>query len=125
MEEWASLFRLLGNPDRLCIFYLLVYHRDWLCVCEIVDATGLAQYQVSKHLRLLRQAGLIEGKREGRWTHYHACTGERAKRLQVFLLKEIPADALTTELVRLRRRLALRHKGRCVIGFKGGTDGLG
>jgi len=122
VEHWASLFRLLANPDRLRIFYLIAYRRERLCVCEIVDATGLAQYQVSKHLRLLNQAGLIEGERQGKWTYYSTPPGESAKRLTALLLEAIPADAIAAELVRLKSRLALRRGGRCVIGStsKGG-----
>jgi ArsR family transcriptional regulator len=40
------------------------------CGCELEAPLGLAQPTVSHHLRILRQAGLVEGERRGRWVHY-------------------------------------------------------
>jgi len=41
-----------------------------LCVCQIIAVLGLAASTVSKHLLILKQAGLVESRREGRWMHY-------------------------------------------------------
>jgi ArsR family transcriptional regulator, arsenate/arsenite/antimonite-responsive transcriptional repressor len=54
-----------------------------LCVCQIVEALELSQSTVSKHLSILETAGLVEGERRGRWTHYRLCkaTSEEGKRI--------------------------------------------
>ena len=114
MEQWSDLFRVLANEDRLRIFYLIIHSGQRLCVCEIVDATGLPQYQVSKHLRLLREAKLICGEHQGRWTYYSLTPGERVEGVARFLEQTIASDAFTAELDSLRQRLSLRQDGRCV-----------
>jgi len=114
VEQWSDLFRVLANEDRLRIFYLIIHSGQRLCVCEIVDATGLPQYQVSKHLRLLREAELICGEHQGRWTYYSLAPGERVEWVARFLKRTIASDAFTAELDSLRQRLSLRQDGLCV-----------
>jgi ArsR family transcriptional regulator len=114
VEQWSDLFRVLANEDRLRIFCLIIHSGQRLCVCEIVDAIGLPQYQVSKHLRLLREAELIRGEHQGRWTYYSLAPGERVEGVARFLGRAIAPDAFTAELAVLKQRLALRQDGRCV-----------
>jgi len=114
VDQWADLFRVLANEDRLRIFYLIIHCKQQLCVCEIVDALGLPQYQVSKHLRLLRQAGLIQGEHQGRWSYYGVSPMERVEWVARFLEQAITPDTFAKELANLKQRLALRRDGRCV-----------
>jgi ArsR family transcriptional regulator len=58
----------LSEPNRLRIFALLA--RGEACVCEIENAMALPQNLVSHHLRVMREAGLVLARREGRWMHY-------------------------------------------------------
>jgi DNA-binding transcriptional ArsR family regulator len=58
----------ISEPNRLRIFALLA--RGELCVCDIETSVGLPQNLVSHHLRSLREAGLIQSRRDGRWVHY-------------------------------------------------------
>jgi len=113
VELWSDLFRVLANPDRLGIFYLIIHSGQRLCVCEMIDAAGLPQYEVSKHLRLLRTAELIRGERHGRWAYYSLAPGERVGEIARLLKRVIPPDAFTAELDRLKQRLALRQDGLC------------
>ena len=114
VEQWSDLFRVLANEDRLRIFYLIIHSGQRLCVCEIIGATDLPQYQVSKHLRLLREAELLCGERQGRWTYYSLAPGERVEGVARFLEQSIAPDAFAKELAVLKQRLALRRDGRCV-----------
>lgn len=66
----VNLFRALGDESRLRA--VLVLRRHELCVCQIVELLGLAPSTVSKHLAILREAGLIEARKMGRWVHYRA-----------------------------------------------------
>jgi len=59
----ADLFRALGHPTRLRILQLL--RREERCVCEILEALQLEQSNVSQHLAVLRQAGLVASRRDG------------------------------------------------------------
>jgi len=63
------LFRLLADPTRLrCL--LLLRRQGRLCVCELTAALAIVQPKISRHLALLREAGLVEHERRGQWVHY-------------------------------------------------------
>lgn len=64
----AHLLKALADPTRLRIVTLL--SRGELCVCHIQDALSLSQSNVSRHLRILRLAGIVVDRREGQWVHY-------------------------------------------------------
>ena len=65
----ASTFRLLGDPTRVRILMTLDAH-DELCVHEIAEHVGANETKVSQALRLLRTAGIVRNRREGRHIHY-------------------------------------------------------
>ncbi len=65
----ASLLGALADPIRLGIVELLSGH-DRLCVCDISAAFPVNQPTISHHLRLLREAGIVDVVRQGRWSHY-------------------------------------------------------
>ena len=64
----AALFHALSDETRLRILERL--RRGERCVCELTDALDAAQSRLSFHLRILREAGLVTDRRDGRWTHY-------------------------------------------------------
>jgi len=64
-----NLFSTLSNEIRLrCL--LLLHHQGELCVCELTHALELSQPMISRHLALLRDAGLVEDRRAGQWIFY-------------------------------------------------------
>ena len=69
MIEASIFFSALSNDVRLRCLMLLVQEEE-LCVCEFTHALGLAQPAVSRHLALLREAGIVLDRREGLWIHY-------------------------------------------------------
>ncbi len=68
MRQLEAALKAAGDPTRTRILKLLE-DRD-LCVCQIQAVLKLAPSTVSKHLALLKSAGLVEDRREGRWIHY-------------------------------------------------------
>ncbi len=68
-ERAAELFRLLGDPTRVRILETLA-EVDELCVHEIAEAVGANETKVSQALRLLRTAGVVRNRRDGRHIHY-------------------------------------------------------
>ncbi len=68
MKELIRAFRALSDPTRLRIFLLLMERE--LCVCELMFILDMPQSRISHQLRLLRDADLVEDKREGRWIIY-------------------------------------------------------
>lgn len=62
-------FQALADTTRLRCLVLLGVH-DELCVCELVYALDLSQPKISRHLKLLRDSGLVADRRERIWVHY-------------------------------------------------------
>jgi ArsR family transcriptional regulator len=67
--EHAQRFKALSEPARVAIVNRLASCGE-VCVCDLVQVLGLAQPTVSHHLRVLREAGLIEHERRGTWMFY-------------------------------------------------------
>jgi ArsR family transcriptional regulator len=75
-EAMAPMLGALADPVRLRIVSMLMAAPDGSsCGCDLEGPLGLSQPTVSHHLKVLRQAGLIEGERRGRWVHYRVVPG--------------------------------------------------
>ena len=74
MTAIADTFKALGDPVRLRLFHLLSLKAE-LCVCHLTEATNLPQSTVSRHLAVLRHAGLVDTRRDGKWIHYRLHDG--------------------------------------------------
>lgn len=75
MRKLEAALKAAGDRNRTRILKLIETRE--LCVCQIQAVLGLAPSTVSKHLSILRSAGLVEDRREGRWIHYGiASSGE-------------------------------------------------
>jgi len=81
-EQALLLLRALADPIRLRILQALTQGER--CVCELCSALELAQSKLSFHLRVLREAGLIEGRSQGRWMYYQL-RPDALERLQAWL----------------------------------------
>jgi ArsR family transcriptional regulator len=68
MKALAKVFKALSDPTRLRIMRLLL-ERD-LCVCELMYILRMEQSRISHHVRVLREAGIAEDIRDGRWIIY-------------------------------------------------------
>lgn len=67
--DLAARFKALSDPTRVAIVNRLA-GADEVCVCAFVDELGLSQPTVSHHLRILREAGLVDARRNGTWGYY-------------------------------------------------------
>ena len=65
----AEMFRLLGDPTRVRILYALLEAGE-LCVCDIAAVVGTSETKVSQAMRLLRGAGVVRNRRDGRNIFY-------------------------------------------------------
>lgn len=68
IQPLLSQFKALSDENRLRI--VLALRGGELCACQIVELLGLAPSTVSKHLSILKQAGLIDSRKTGRWMHF-------------------------------------------------------
>ncbi len=118
----AALLKVLGDERRLRLIRLLLIKKE-LCVCELVDALQLPQYEVSRNLGALRKAGLVDDRREGLWAYYFIPETAHRDPFIGELLKLIREGVtgpklLASDLVRLQDRLSLRLGDQCVVGFR-------
>jgi len=63
------LFNVLSDQTRLRAL-MLIEAQGELCVCELTHALGESQPKISRHLALMREAGMVESRRDGTWMHY-------------------------------------------------------
>ncbi len=100
MKELLSVFKALSDKTRLRIVKLL--ENGELCVCHIVAAVDMSQSKISFHLRILKEAGLVKDRREGKWMHYRLNESDLFKR---FLFLSIAERVREEEIASDRQRL--------------------
>lgn len=101
ISELSALFKALSDETRLRILMLL--SRGELCVCDIVAAMGMSQPKVSFHLGVMKEAGLVRDRRQGRWTHYSIDAPDVFRRLLVLsVLERVPKDEVNEDRRRLK-----------------------
>jgi len=73
MKEFIKVIKALSDPNRVKIVKIL-QHKS-MCVCEIQAALKVAQPTVSKHLKILEEAGFVRYEKDGLWVNYHLTDG--------------------------------------------------
>ena len=68
MYAFLSISRALSDENR--VRALMMLSRGELCVCQLIEMLGLAPSTVSKHMSILRQARLVEARKQGKWMYY-------------------------------------------------------
>jgi len=76
MNDFIKVMKALSDPARVKIIKML--QRRSMCVCEIREALQIAQPSVSKHLKILENAGLIDHRKDGLWMEYFPADGGRS-----------------------------------------------
>ena len=96
----AQLFHALSDETRLGILEMLRGGEQ--CVCDLQDGLDAAQSRLSFHLRVLRDAGLVVDRRDGRWSYYSVAPGALAE-----------VHDLAVALQPSKLRILARSAGRC------------
>ena len=121
-EEYTVIFKALSDPTRLKIMWLLFSIDSKISVSEIIDVLEETQYNVSKHLKILKNAGLIYEKKEGKWSFYYYKSSETPFNKEIRKTVEtVPAEFMSKEIKRCKKRLSMRVDGKCVIGAESDT----
>ena len=113
-----DLFQALADPTRIRILRLFATSGEEACLCELVDSLREPQYNMSRHLKLLRQAGLLTAEKDGRFI-YHTLVVRPSYMAQLCaVVRSLPdVDAtFAADLKRFRDRMRLRVEGRCRPG---------
>ncbi len=69
MEQEAAIFKALSDPTRLRLAVLLAVQGE-TCVCKLTEALDAPQFKISRHLAVMRAAGIVTARRDGAWMHY-------------------------------------------------------
>ncbi len=70
-ERIAALAKALGDPIRVQLVDVLRRHAGEVCVCELTPLFDVGQPTVSHHLKVLREAGIVDSERRGLWAYYY------------------------------------------------------
>ena len=76
MKAFIKVMKALSDPNRVKIIKLL--QQKMMCVCELRGALEIAQPTVSKHLKVLEEAGLVEYRKDGLWVDYYLAIGRNS-----------------------------------------------
>lgn len=119
MKEFTEKFKAFTDETRLRILYLLIKSKCELCVCELTDVLEIPQYNISRHLKILRSAGLIEERKESRWVYFGLTKSNNGFAAGIFdSISQISAIQLSQDLAELNKRLTIRTAGKCLIGIQ-------
>jgi ArsR family transcriptional regulator len=108
MQKEASLFKVLSDTTRLRLASLLLVNGE-TCVCVLAQALNAPDFKISRHLGVMRAAGLVQARREGTWMYYKLVEPRSSfeQHFQAFLSKGL-ADHPT-----LKQDLASLEKASC------------
>jgi len=101
MKPFLKVMKALSDPNRVKIVKLL--QQKMMCVCELQGALNIAQPTVSKHLKILEDAGLVDFHKDGLWVNYYLADGHSSPYAASLLgnLKHwLEEDAEIAELVK-------------------------
>ena len=76
MKKFTEVMKALSDPNRVKIMKML-QHRS-MCVCELRELLQVSQPTVSKHLKILEKAGLVNNRKEGLWVNYFLANGSES-----------------------------------------------
>ncbi|MCK9582800.1 MAG: metalloregulator ArsR/SmtB family transcription factor [Endomicrobiales bacterium] len=116
--NYTNVFSALSDKTRLRIMCALICANDSLCICELMDTLKLKQYNISRHVKELKTAGLVLEKRAGKFVFYSITKADSDFGKHIIkLLKTIKDKVITEDAIRLKKRLAIRKEGKCIVGM--------
>lgn len=109
MDEILNIFKALSDVTRLKILRLL--ENGELCVCDLVTALNMIQPKVSFHLSILKEAGLIKDRKQGKWVHYKIDDSDFFRRfLLLSALERISEESVKEDIIRLKEFLKVKNQ---------------
>jgi len=120
MDTVLNIFKALSDETRLRILKLLEHGE--LCVCDIVAALDMIQPNVSFHLGVLKEAGFIKDRRQGKWIHYRIDDSDMFRRfLLLSTLERISAESVMEDNKRLKDFLKNKTTKGNIVTLKNKT----
>ena len=111
MDKQIKIFKALSDITRLKIVWLLINIDEKICVSEIVEVLDEYQYNVSRHLKVLKNAKLVEEVKEGKWVFYYLTPVKNEfSQLIHDAIKLIPESQMHNEISKCKVLLRERDK---------------
>jgi ArsR family transcriptional regulator len=109
MDLYIDTLKALTDPSRLRIYWLLAKIDESICVAEAMEVLGVSHYNASRHLSILKQAGLVKARKDGKRVFYTLNLDNNPFTAHLLAaVREIPASGLKKEIQRCNRLLTLR-----------------
>ncbi|TAL91648.1 MAG: ArsR family transcriptional regulator [Rhodanobacter sp.] len=115
-----DVFQALADPTRVRVVRLLASTGEESCLCELVDSLLEPQYKLSRHVKILRQAGLLSVEKSGRWVYHRLVTDVPCLLHLYEMVRALPdrEREFAQDLKRFKARMCLREGGRCRLGIQ-------
>jgi ArsR family transcriptional regulator len=115
MNDLLTIFKALSDETRMRILKLL--EQGELCVCDIVASLDMIQPKISFHLGVLKEAGLIKDRKQGKWIHYTLDDSEIFTRFLILsVLEKISEGVMQEDKKRLKEFLKNKKmKGNLIV----------
>ncbi len=91
-EEAAKVFKAFGDENRLRILELL--RSGEKCACRLLEELQISQSTLSHHMKLLCDAGVVQGRKDGKWVHY-SIDARGAESAVELLREQLKVNAIT------------------------------
>ena len=111
IQSLTELYKALSDETRLRILNLL-YERE-LCVCEVMAVLNISQSKASRHLNLLRRAGLTKDRREAQWMYYSLVPDKEALLVKELVENRLRKDEQCIEDLRLLADWPKKNECKC------------
>ena len=102
VENFTNLMKALSDANR--VRALLALKSGELCVCQLIELFELAPSTVSKHMSILKQAQLVQGRKTGRWIYYRLA-GDNSATVEKLIELTIAELADATTIIDDKKRL--------------------
>ena len=93
-KEMALVFKALSDEKRIRILRLL--HGGEKCACKLLEELDISQPTLSHHMKILCDAGIVTGRKEGKWIHYSMC-GEGVDQVRALMKDLLSPENMPTD----------------------------
>ena len=111
LQNSLNILKALSEVTRLKIIWLLINMDSRICVSEIIEVLNEPQYNVSRHLRILKKADIIDESKEGKWVYYFIKSTDSEFMAHIKnAVSTISEKDMTIEIERCKQRLLEREQ---------------
>lgn len=110
-----EFFRALSDPHRIRIVGLMLRAKSEVCLCELAESLEEPEYKLSRHIKVLKNAGLVSSIRDGKWIYHSLVSANKHQRAIHEAIRFFPGHKSDFEddFERFKRRALFRDGGRC------------